>query len=209
MRFEEVLRSRRSVRSFGLDVPPRELLEKILEHAVSAPSASNKQPWRFVVVRRRSLIDQMSQCVRRSVAQILLHLPNESQAAFAQYAEYFTRFEQAPAVIAIAHRGASLLSHLVGAEFEPELSQRIERLERDSGLVGSSLALMNLLLAVHHAGLGASAMTGPLVAAEQLQLLLDLPSSWELTALVPVGYPSELPTSTQRKPVERVTRWID
>ena len=39
-------------------------------------------------------------------------------------------------------------------------------MERDSGLIGTSLALQNLLLAAHAAGLGASGMTGPLVAAD-------------------------------------------
>ena len=76
-------------------------------------------------------------------------------------------------------------------------------MERDSGLIGTSLALQNLLLAAHAAGLGASGMTGPLVAADGIREQLAVPPSWHPVALVPIGYPAEAPPATERKPVEQ------
>jgi len=70
------------------------------------------------------------------------------------------------------------------------------------------LAMQNLLLAAHAAGLGASGMTGPLVAADALREILRIPQSWHIAALVPIGYPDEEPTPTARKTVDHVTRWI-
>jgi nitroreductase len=52
MDFWQVLQERYSVRDFDttLDVPP-EMVERILEAAIRAPSAGNRQPWHFYVVR--------------------------------------------------------------------------------------------------------------------------------------------------------------
>jgi len=82
-------------------------------------------------------------------------------------------------------------------------------MERDSGLIGTSLALQNLLLAAHARGLGASGMTGPLVAADAVRDLLGIPASWHIVALVPMGFPDENPAATTRKAAPLVTQWID
>lgn len=52
MDFWEAMGKRRSVRRFerGQDVP-KEMVERLLEAAISAPSAGNRQPWHFLVVR--------------------------------------------------------------------------------------------------------------------------------------------------------------
>ncbi|RLG44282.1 MAG: nitroreductase family protein [Thermoproteota archaeon] len=47
----EAIFGRRSVRRFKTDPIPEEDLRKILEAAIRAPSAGNRQPWEFVVVR--------------------------------------------------------------------------------------------------------------------------------------------------------------
>ena len=82
-------------------------------------------------------------------------------------------------------------------------------MERDSGLIGSAMAMQNLLLMAADTGLGASGMTGPLIADDQIRRILDIAPSWELAALIPVGYPAEEPPPTERKPAERVVTWIE
>jgi len=52
MDFWEVVDKRRSIRRFERDRDvPREAVERLLEAAISAPSAGNMQPWHFFVVR--------------------------------------------------------------------------------------------------------------------------------------------------------------
>ena len=203
-----LLRSRRSVRVFQQQVPSEALVSELLEAAVQAPSASNKQPWRFLVVSRRQLIEQMARAVREAVDRVAAHIPEASVESFRAYGDYFTRFERAPLVIVPIFRGHRVLSHLVDERLDEGLLLSIHQVERDSGLVGTSLALMNLLLACHARGLGASAMTGPLLAEADLKSLLEVPASWGIVALVPIGYPAEEPTPTERKRVDKVTRWI-
>jgi nitroreductase len=56
---EQIIRTRRSVRSFAAGAVEPEKLSRVLELATRAPSANNVQPWHFVVVedesRRRDL----------------------------------------------------------------------------------------------------------------------------------------------------------
>ena len=106
-------------------------------------------------------------------------------------------------------RSITTLSNLTGARLGEEDRGRIAVMERDSGLIGTSLALQNLLLAAHAAGLAASAMTGPLVAVDDLRSMLRVPSSWQIVALVPIGYGDEAPAAPARKAGTQVTEWLD
>ena len=204
----ELMRSRRSIRRFQPEPPPRALLEQILEAAVTAPSASNRQPWRFFVVEQRACIDRMADAVREAVARVAAHVEPESAGAFREYGDYFTRFEQAPAVIAPLFRVSPVLARLVGPGLGAADRARIDRMEQTSSVISASLAVQNMLLMAHALGLGASAMTGPLLADDRLREILGAPEGWELLALIPVGYADEDPDAPERKPPARVVRWI-
>ena len=228
-----LLSERRSVRRFKSEMPPRELIESLIASAITAPSASNKQPWRFLIVQRRELIDAMAAAVRAEVERIASAIDPAFEESFRAYGDYFTRFENAPLTIVPLFRPLTVLSHMLGnrsSEFlgvprvprggvsssealrgaeAPEELTAIRAMERDSGLIGTSLAIENLLLAAHAAGLGASGMTGPLIAMRDLRELLRVPPSWEIAALIPIGYPDETPPPTSRKSPERITQWID
>lgn len=199
-----LLSERRSVRRFRPDSPPRDVIESLIESAITAPSASNKQPWRFVIVQRRELIDAMTAAVRSAVDATARAMDPAFAASFRTYGEYFTRFEHAPLTIVALFRPLPLLSHML-----PAADAGVHTMERDSGLIGVAMAIENLLLAAHAAGLGASGMTGPLIAMPALRELLHVPPSWEIAALVPAGYPDETPQPTSRKAAEKVTEWIE
>ncbi len=51
MDFYEVIRTRRSIRSYKPDLIPETILNRVLEAARIAPSGSNRQPWRFIIVK--------------------------------------------------------------------------------------------------------------------------------------------------------------
>jgi nitroreductase len=55
----EAIRRRRSVRKYTGDSIPREDLEKIVDAGRLAASGSNQQPWDFIVVTDRSMIDKL------------------------------------------------------------------------------------------------------------------------------------------------------
>ncbi len=59
MNFEEVLFNRRSKRRFIDKEVEDEKIKKLLEAAMSAPSAHNKQPWEFVVIKDNEKMDKI------------------------------------------------------------------------------------------------------------------------------------------------------
>ena len=112
-------------------------------------------------------------------------------------------------VIVPLFRAIMTLSNLTGSRLGEDDRVRIAAMERDSGLIGTSLALQNLLLSAHSAGLAASAMTGPLVAVDDLRSILRVSPSWTITALVPIGYADETPAAPARKSGKQVTEWLE
>jgi nitroreductase len=205
---EQLLRERRSVRRFKPDPVPEALVQRLIEGAICAPSASNKQPWKFLLVENRRLIESLADAVRAASSLVARHIPDASRAAFESYGDYFTRFEHAPLVIVPIYKPLTLLSNLTADDLPAQERAAIAQLEQDSGLIGTSLALGHLLLVAHELGLGASGMTGPLLARPELRRLLEIPPAWDIVALVPVGFPDEVPLATARKPAHSVTRWF-
>ena len=60
MQFQELIEKRRSVRKYKPNPVPREKILKILEAARIAPSASNRQPWHFIVVEDKDMIKKLA-----------------------------------------------------------------------------------------------------------------------------------------------------
>jgi nitroreductase len=56
---------------------------------------------------------------------------------------------------------------------------------------GTAMAVQNLLLAAHVAGLGACWMGAPLFCPDTVGETLDLPADWEPQALITLGWPAE------------------
>lgn len=55
----EMIMTRRSIRRYRLEPVPQEMLEKIVSAAMNAPSAGNEQPWHFMVITDRKLLDEI------------------------------------------------------------------------------------------------------------------------------------------------------
>ena len=121
----ELMKSRRSVRRFKPELPDRSLIERLLDAAITAPSASNKQPWRFLIVTNAAVIDRMAAVVREAVDDIARHIAPAYQPAFRAYGDYFTRFEGAPVVIVPLFSRLTVLSNLVDAELDHDARERI------------------------------------------------------------------------------------
>ena len=53
----EAILTRRSIRSYRDETVSDEVIETLLHAAMAAPSAGNQQPWQFVVIRERAILD--------------------------------------------------------------------------------------------------------------------------------------------------------
>lgn len=53
--------TRRSIRKYSPEPVPDDLVKKLLAAAMNAPSAGNQQPWQFVVVKERKVLDAIAE----------------------------------------------------------------------------------------------------------------------------------------------------
>ncbi|MBN1682012.1 nitroreductase family protein [Candidatus Bathyarchaeota archaeon] len=72
MKFEEVIEKRRSIRKYKNTPIPKEDLLKILEAARIAPSASNRQPWHFIVVENKDTIKKLAKSEWAAQAPVMI-----------------------------------------------------------------------------------------------------------------------------------------
>jgi len=222
----QLMSSRRSIRDFSPAPLPEGTLAQLIEAARAAPSASNRQAYRFVAITSAKRIAAMVAAVRVAVARAAEELPPGRGATFEHYAASFTRFAGAPLVLApiyritsesaLLARASTAASTRTEARAENAASASDNARAEDtapsvavvSSVASVAAATMSLLLAAHALGLGACWMTGPLLAADTLGELLEIPPSWHLSALIPIGYPAETPNPPKRRDVATLLRQL-
>lgn len=197
--FRDLVGSRRSVRRFGPGAPSEAALRAVLEAAGRAPSAHNRQPWRFAVVRsaeaRARLADEMAARFRRDLTADGLEPPEVEARAGRSRA----RLTGAPVVLV-------LCLTMQGMDEYPDARRR--QAEHTMAVQGAALAGGHALLAAHAHGLGACWMCAPLFAPEEVRRALGLPDDWEPQALLLLGEPAEPGRERQRLPLEATVRWL-
>jgi nitroreductase len=207
----EWLRSRRSVRTFSAEPVAREVLVRILEAAITAPSSTNRQPWRFAVVRAAAIRQQIVDAVARKTAEMKAIIARSHHAEdFGNYGDFFHEPLAAAQVIVIPQyrEYPDLIANLIAsgggdpARFSTASAMQAE-------LVSTSTAIMTLLLQTHAEGLGACMMAGPMVARNEIQTLLGIDEPWRMVGAIAIGHPTGDAPARGRKPLDRVVQWIE
>jgi F420 biosynthesis protein FbiB-like protein len=191
------LRTRRSIRRFKPDPVPDSVIQNILTTATFAPSAHNRQPWRFVVVTdssiRTKLADAMAVEFERDLKKD--KLPHEEiQQRITRSRE---RMITAPALIIL---------NLDMSEMDIYPDEKRNKAEYLMAVQSVANAGMQLLLAAHAEGLGGVWVCSPLFAQETIQQVLELPETWEPQAMFFIGYPMDIPEARERKNPKEITK---
>lgn len=207
----EWLRSRRSVRTFSAEPVARDALVRVLEGAITAPSSTNRQPWRFTVVRSAALRARIVSAVAQRTAEMKAIIARGHHAEdFGDYGDFFHEPLAAAQVIVIPQyrEYPDLIANLIAsgggdpARFSTAAAMQAE-------LVSTSAAIMTLLLQVHAEGLGACMMAGPMVARDEVHALLGIEPPWRMVGAIAIGHPSGGAPARGRKPLDRVVHWIE
>lgn len=93
----QIIRNRRSIRAFNSEQIKDEELKEILDAAIYAPSASNKQPWHFTVIQNKELLDMLN----NSFKEIAKKSDNDYIKRVGEN-KYFHVFYNAPTVILVS-----------------------------------------------------------------------------------------------------------
>ncbi|MGQ0824982.1 MAG: nitroreductase family protein [Actinomycetota bacterium] len=170
--FFEVVARQRAHREFTDEPVADDDIAAVLRAATYAPSAENRQPWEFVVVRDAT--------ARARIGAL-------SRQVWEAHGRDFAAARLEPALFAAVDRGA-----VGGVAAAPVLLVVCADVERGLEQTAPSSifpAVQNLLLAATALGLGSALTTLTVVAAAELRALLGLPASVRPVAVVPLGHP--------------------
>jgi len=196
----EAIYTTRSIRRFSPEPLPDELVERVLDAAIRAPSGGNSQTWRFVVVRDPTLRAQLGELYRQGFREA--------------YPADRVQGEADPTRRRVI-RSADYLADHMGSEPPVLVLLCLER-STDSPppgrTAGSSVypAAQNLLLAARGLGLGGCLTTLHLRREPQVKAVLGIPETVDTYALIPLGRPASPHGPLNRRPVREVTfldRW--
>jgi nitroreductase len=200
-----LLSTTRSIRRIS-DVPvSEEVLLRIMQAAVWAPSGGNRQPWRIIAVRDRVIKEKIGrlyaaeweQYVEYNVAKFEGHPP----AVVAQVRETYsggTRLAETLADVPVL----AMFVHDPSALYVTDAD-----LGRHPVVGGASLypAVQNFLLAARAEGLGGVLTTLVCNRETELRDILKFPTGWGVHAMVPLGYPKGNHGPITRASVEEMT----
>lgn len=192
----DTIHNRHSIRQFSSEPLPEDVLTTLLDAANQAPSAHNRQSWKFVILEgagRTELAELVSTLSKtyEKPASSLLRMAARSIAS-------------APVTIAVINTG-DLISH--GTElFQVDKDQAFDFF-RTMEIQSSAAAVENLLLAATSLDLGAVWLGILYLVKDRVLEFLQEPGG-EFMAVVPVGKPLRPTQGPNKKALENVIKKI-
>jgi F420 biosynthesis protein FbiB-like protein len=178
---------------------PDSVIERILTTAIYAPSAHNRQPWRFVIVHDKTVRARLASDMAQDFERDLRRDGVTEEKIAAQVRRSKERILSAPVAI--------LLCIDMG-EMDSYPDERRQLAERTMAIQSAAAASLQLLLAAHAEGLGGVWVCSPLFAQETIQKTLNLSPSWEPQGMFFIGYPGANPDVRERKDIESISLYL-
>ena len=185
MNLNSAINGRRAVREFTQQAVDEQTIRALIDAALQAPSAMNRQPCRFIVVRDQALLARLSVA---SKAHMLATMP---EGAFSEHMHGqldnpdFHIFYHAPALILIAAMDE-------GAWMAEDCAMAAE----------------NLMLAAYGSGLGSCwiGLAQGYLRTDAGKDMLAFPANWAAVAPIIIGHPAKTPAPVARKEAEILWR---
>ena len=193
------IENRRSIRKYKEDKISKKLLEEIIYSATLAPSAKNRQPWKFIVYQGKekdTLVDIMRQGINSE--KVTHALMPEWSFAIPDAENTVRIMQEAPCLIAVLNTN----QHTPFTHIENE--NRIVEI-CDSLSIGA--AIENMILTATSYGLGTLWIANTCFAYNELIDFIGTDS--QLTGIVAVGVANEAPAKRPRKPFADIVEFRD
>ncbi len=199
---------------------PQELITRILEAAISAPSAGNAQNWAFLVVRDARRRSRLGAIYRKAsdIASAFYrargrpaHMTEEQYDRFMSSGAYlWDHLGEAPVLLVpcLKDRDTPPIDAL-----QPEIQAKYQdELDYQNRIRGASIypAVQNIILACRALGLGTLITTNHLRCEDEVKAVLGLPADVHTHALMPIGYQIGKFGPLMRRPLNEVAfadRW--
>jgi coenzyme F420-0:L-glutamate ligase / coenzyme F420-1:gamma-L-glutamate ligase len=190
---------RRSIRRYEPDPIVRASTERLLLAATRAPSAHNRQPWRFAVLEARAQKEKLALAMGRRLREDRAADGDDPQTIELDVERSYARITEAPVVIVVC-----VDMHPMD-EYPDERRRRAEFL---MAVQSTAMAAQNLLLAAEQEGLGACVMCAPLFCPEVVTQVLSLPQAWQPQMVITIGRPGNAGKDRPRRPLDDVVVWL-
>ncbi len=189
---------RRSIRRYLPRPISRPVIERLLLAATQAPSAHNRQPWRFAIVDDAAGKQTLAAATGRRLRQDRTADGDDPLAIEADVARSHARLTEAPVIIVVC---------LDTGDMDRYPDARRRQAEFLMAVQSTAMAVQNLLLAAEREGLGACVMCAPLFCPDAVVDALGLSSTWQPQMLVTLGRRAKAGKSRPRLPLETVVAW--
>ena len=198
----DVIYNCRAMRRLDTKPVPAELLVKLIDAANQAPSGSNMQRARWIVVTDTGVKKKLTDLNRQGVESYIG--PQTSRPDAVPHQSKEKRLRMLDAVIwQTEHMHEMPAIVMACMEFGSPITDKT--ITQGNGSIWPGI--QNLLLAARALGLGATPTTLALGDRQAVAEALNLPDTMAAYCLIPVGYPLGNFGPVTRKPVEEVMRW--
>lgn len=193
----KLMRQRRSLRRYQAEPVPGDYIEQILEAGVWAPSAHNRQPWRFVVISQAATKERLARAMGARLRSDLSADEVPQAVIDADVGRSYQRITEAPLL---------LLLCMSLQDMDDYGDERRNAHERTMAQQSAAMAGQNILLMAASLGLGACWMCAPLFCQDLVASVLELPADWQPQGLITLGFPAQL-RQRSRQSWETRTIW--
>lgn len=192
----EAIHTQRAMRRLKPDPVDDELVWKVLDAAIRAPSGGNLQPWAFVVVTDPAkkaqigewYLDGWTKMYGGAAAQALATADSPAGRTFRSADHLARNIASVPVLIFACVQAARVASVSgTGANVFP--------------------AVQNLMLAARALGLGTTLTTLHRAHEKEVRDLLGIPDEYETLAMIPLGWPRGNFGAGPRRPAEDIAHW--
>lgn len=198
----EVMYHCRAMRRLKSDPVPEELLVELVDAANQAPSGSNRQAARWIIVRDAAQRARLAELNKKAVEAYIG--PTSTRPAALPHQSAAKRRRMLEAVLWQAEHMHEIPALVVAClEFE----EAVTRASTARGAGSIWPGIQNLLLAARALGLGAAPTTLALADRTAAREVLGLPETVEAYCLVPVGYPMGRFGPVTRLPARDTIHW--
>jgi F420 biosynthesis protein FbiB-like protein len=180
------------VRRFLADPVPEAIIAGMIQAATRAPSAHNRQPWRFHVVRAASEKARLATAMGDKLRLDRSKDGDDDEVIRQDVERSSARINGAPALIAVCLTLDDMDTYPDARRNEAEFLMAVQ---------STAMAAQILLLKAQAEGLGACWMCAPLFCADTVRTALALPASWQPQGLMLLGWPAEPGRVRERKPL--------
>ena len=193
----KAITDRRSIRKYKNIPLEEEKIKDILRAALLAPSAKNRQPWKFIVYQGEE---------KDKLVDVMRHGINSEKTTHELMPEWAFAIPDAENTVRIMQEVPCLIAVLNTNQYTPFASiENEKRIVEISDSLSIGAAIENMILTATGYGLGTLWIANTCFAYNELMDFIGTDS--QLTGIVAVGFADESPAKRPRKPLEEIVEY--